>query len=189
MRVEDHAGWRAHATVEKWDDDQVTWVEGQSGILQPPADVLRRYVAPAEVTEAAGNLLTTAGLTRLTSLLSGGGGQALTNTSTRIGVGDGGGTAAIGDTDLSASAGSTHRWFQVMNATYPTVSGGVLTAQSTWASGDGNFAWAEWGIDVAAPTVTASATVGACLLNHKTSASLGTKSGGTWTLTATVTIT
>jgi len=189
MLVKDASGWHAHAKVEKWDGDQVDWVRVRTGVLEPSAVLLREYARP-DVVEADGNLLTTAGLTRLTSLLIAGGGQGVTATATRLGVGDGAGTAVIGDTDLSASSGSTHRWFQVMNATYPSVSGGVLTAQATWGGSDGNFQWAEWGIDISATTATAGATVNACLLNHKTSAALGTKtSGGSWTLTAVVTIT
>ncbi len=182
--------WQAHATVAKWDDDQVAYVTRESGVLAPSGDLLAAHVRPYETVESPGNLLTTAGLTRLTALLTATGStQALTNTATRLGVGDGSGTAAVGDTDLSASSGSTHRWFQVMDATYPSVSAGVLTAKATWSSSDGNFQWAEWGIDVGTPTVSASATVAACLLNHKTGAALGTKSTGTWSLTVTLTVT
>jgi hypothetical protein len=76
-----------------------------------------------------------------------------------------------------------------MDATYPSVSAGVITFKSTFASADGNFAWNEWGIDVATATVASGTTVGACLLNHKTSAALGTKaSGSSWAFTATITL-
>lgn len=179
--------WSSHALVQKWDDDQTNWVRTRTGIAVPSGDLMAAHIKP-EVVEAAGNLLTTAGLTRLTSLLTGGGGQAVTATATRLGVGDGSTGAAIGDTDLSATAGATHRWFQVMDATYPSVAAGVLTAKATWSSSDGNFAWSEWGIDIGSPTVSAGATVNATLLNHKTGAALGTKSSGTWSLTATITI-
>lgn len=181
------ASWRVHAIAHKWDDDQVAWVRRKTGILTPSGDVLAQHVKP-EVAESAGNLLTTAGLTRLTSLLIGGGGQAATNTSARLGVGNGVGTAAIGDTDLSASSGSSNRYFQPMDATYPQTAAGVVTFKSTFASGDANFQWAEWGIDIGTPTVTGGTTVNACLLNHKTSAGLGTKASGSWALTTTITI-
>jgi len=179
--------WRARALVEKWTDDEVAWVRTKTGDPNPGPDRLRRLIAP-EVAESDGNLLTTAGLTRLTALLTAAGGQGMTATSTRLGVGNGVTGAAIGDTDLSASSGSTNRWFMPMNATYPSAAAGVVTVQSTWASADGDFAWNEWGIDIAAPTVVAGATVGACLLNHKSGAALGTKSTGSWTLTGTITI-
>jgi hypothetical protein len=183
----DTGRWHAHALVQKWTDDQVAWVRTKTGILRPSGDLLAEYITP-EVVEADGNLLTTAGLTRLTSLLTGGGGQAATSTATRLGVGDGSTGALVGDTDLSAASGSTHRYFQVMDATYPSVSGGTITCKSTYDSSTANFNWAEWGIDVGSPTVSAGTTVNACLLNHKTSAALGTKSGGTWSLTASISI-
>jgi hypothetical protein len=179
--------WRAHATVEKWDGDQVAYVTRESGVLAPSGDLLAAHVAPYETVESPGNLLTTAGLTRLTALLTAGGGQALTATATRIGVGNGS-TAVVGDTDLSAAAGSANRWFMTMDATYPSVAAGVLTAKATFAAADGNFVWSEWGIDVGAPTVTAGATVNACFFNHKIAA-LGTKvSPAVWALTVTISI-
>jgi hypothetical protein len=160
--------WRINWTVRKYANDN-------------------QYVAgsPYEVNEVPGNLLTTAGITRLVSLLTAGGGQAVTTTAARVGVGNGVGTAAIGDTDLSASAGSTNRWFQTCTVTTPS---NVLTLSATFASADGNFAWNEFGIDIGTPTVTSGNTVNATLLNHKTSIAQGTKaSGQTWTATATVT--
>lgn len=183
----DAVKWHAHARVEKFSGDQVAWVAAKTGIPVPSGDLLAQYAKP-EIVDSDGNLLTTAGLTRLTSLLTAGGGQALTNTATRLGVGNGSGTAAVGDTDLSAAAGSANRWFQVMDATYPSTAAGVTTAKATFATGDGNFVWAEWGLDVGTPTVTSGNTVAACLFNHKTSAALGTKTSGAWALTVTVTI-
>lgn len=193
--------WNAHALVEKWDADATEWVRrrlslarqvglriGARGARIQAADFARLGVRPFEVVERPGNLLTTAGLTRLTSLLNGAGGQAATNTATRTGVGNGAGSAAVGDTDLSASAGSANRWFQVMDATFPSVAAAVITFKSTFASADGNFAWNEWGLDIGTPTVTSANTVNATLLNHKTSAALGTKTAGaSWALTTTIT--
>jgi hypothetical protein len=181
--------WHPEAFVEKFDDEQTEWVKNKLGILTPSgADFARAGVKPIDVAHDEGNLVTTAGLTRLMSLLTAGGGQGLTNTATRLGVGNGAGSAAIGDTDLGAAAGSGNRWFQIMDATYPSVAAGVLTAKATFATGDGNFAWNEWGLDVGTPTVSSGNTVAACFFNHKTSAALGTKVSGSWALTVTVTI-
>lgn len=180
-----------HWLIDRFDADQTAWVQGRSRLAAPrAADFARLGVLPYETTEAHGNLVTTAGLTRLTSLLIAGGGQAITNTSARIGVGNATSpAAAIGDTNLSAAAGSSNRWFQPMDATYPQVSAGVVTFKSTFGTADGNFIWNEFGIDIGTPTVTASATVNATLFNHKTSISQGTKAAGqTWATTATVTI-
>lgn len=182
--------WRAHALVEKWDPEQTAWATRRLGYAPVAADFAALRVQPSDVAEAAGNLATTAGLTRITSLIIAGGGQAVTNTSARLGTGDSSTAAAIGDTDLGAVAGSTHRWFQVMDATFPTVSAGVITFKSTFASADGNYTsgWQEWCVDLGTPTVTSANTVNATMLNHKI-ASLGTKvSGASWALTATLTI-
>jgi hypothetical protein len=181
--------WRPVAFVEKFDDDQTDWVRTKLGILTPSGDDFARLgVKPYDTALDEGNLVTTAGLNRLTALLIAGGGQGLTNTATRLGVGNSAGGAAIGDTDLGAAAGSANRWFQIMDATYPQQSNGVLTAKATWATGDGNFAWNEWGLDVGTPTVVSGNTVAALFFNHKTSAALGTKTSGSWALTVTVTI-
>ena len=182
--------WMPRVRVDKYDQDQTAWVRGRTGLFRPSGRVFEALgVKPAAVAESAGNLVTTAGLTRQQALLNGAGGQALTNTAVRIGVGNGAGTAAVGDSDLSAAAGAANRWFQVMDATYPSVAAAVLTARSTFASADGNFAWNEWGMDVGTPTVTSSAVVAALLFNHKTSAALGTKTAGaTWTFTVTYTV-
>lgn len=184
--------WTAHARVEKWDGDQADWVARKAlddfAAERPLAAHFAHYgVEPMEVVEAPGNLLTTAGLTRLTSLLTAGGGQALTNTATRLGVGNGTTAAAVGDTDLSAASGSSNRFFMTMDATYPSVSAGVLTAKATFGGSDGNFAWQEWCIDVGTPTVTSGTTVNATMVNRKV-VSLGTKvSPAVWALTATIT--
>lgn len=183
----DSLKWSAHATVQRWDDEQTAYVQRKSGLLTPSGAQLEALLAPYETTEHPGNLLTTAGLTRLTSLLIAGGGQGATNTATRLGVGDTSTTATVGDTDLAAASGSTHRQFKVMDATFPSASAGVVTVKSTYATGEGNFAWAEWGIDIGTPTVADGTTVAATLLNRKV-ASLGTKVSGTWALTVTITI-
>lgn len=183
----DGLSWNAHAKVDKFDDDQVAWVARQTGVLVPQGDLLSAHVEPYEVTEADGNLLTTAGLTRICSLIIAGGGQGLTNTATRLGVGNSATAAAISDTDLGAASGSTNRYFMTMDATYPSASGAVITAKATFATGDGNFAWAEWGLDIGTPTVSAGTTVAATLLNHKIT-SLGTKVSGSWALTVTITL-
>lgn len=191
MSLPEAARGTTHWVVDRWDADQTEWVQRRSGLLAPAADDFHALdVLPYATTEVHGNLVTTAGLTRLTSLLIAGGGQAITNTSARIGVGNATSpAAAVGDTDLSATPNtSVNQWFQVMDATYPQVSAGVLTLKATFGTGDGNFAWNEFGIDIGTPPVTSGATVNATLFNHKTSIAQGTKAAGqTWAATATCT--
>ncbi len=187
---DDRPLWRAHACVEKFSPDQAEWLLARLPAQRRPqrADFAAYGITPDDVAEAANNLITTAGLTRITSLIIAGGGQAATNTASRLGAGNGSTAAAVGDTDLSAAAGSANRWFQIMDATYPQVAAGVITFRATFASGDGNFAWNEWGVDIGTPTVSSGNTVAATLLNRKV-ATLGTKaSGAVWTLTATLTL-
>ncbi len=177
--------WR----IERWDAEATRWVRRRSGLLKPAADVFRRLLVPSyETSEVVGNVVTTAGWTRASNLLTNQSAtQALDATHTRIGAGDGAGSAAAGDTDLSASSGSTHRWFQLVGGA-GTVLTNTLAFTATFASADGNFAWNEFGIDVG--NTSSGNTVAALLYNHKTSIAQGTKaSGQTWAATATVTFT
>jgi hypothetical protein len=176
---------KARLTIQRWDEEQ-TARAAEAGIVKPtPEDFERLGIAPYDVSVVENNLLTTAGITRLVALLNLGTGNVLSSTTARVGLGNGAGTAAIGDTDLSAAAGSTNRWFQTCTVTTPS---NVVTAVATFGTADGNFAWNEWGIDIGTATVTSGNTVNAVLFNHKTSIAQGTKaSGQTWTATATVT--
>jgi hypothetical protein len=139
-----------------------------------------------DLVRASGNLLVNAGLTRLTSLLTAAGGQALTNTSARIGVGDSSTAAAVTDTDLGAAAGSTHRQFEVMQATFPSTATGVVTLQAVFGTSEANFVWNEWGIDIGTPTVTAGTTVNT-LFNHKVINLITKTSNAAVTFTVTIT--
>lgn len=151
----------------------------------PDADAraLDPSVLPDEVVESLGNLLVNNGVTRLLSLLTAGGGVAISNTTARIGVGDSATAETNADADLNAAAGGTHRQFETATVSTATR---ILTVVSTFTTGEANFAWAEWGIDIGTATVTAGTTVNT-LFNHKT-ASLGTKTAAAaWTFTVTIT--
>ncbi len=182
----DSVRWRPKVVVDKYDAEQTAYVQDRLGRTPDGAD-LAALCKPYETVEAAGNLLTTAGLQRLTNLLIGAGGQALTNTASRLGVGNSSTAAAVGQTDLQAAAGAANRYFMPMDASYPTAVNGVVTLRSTFATGDANFVWAEWCSDIGTPTVTAGTTVNATMLNRAVQA-LGTKASGSWVLTATITI-
>lgn len=188
MKTTEGLKWTATARVEKFDADQTEWARGKTGLVVPKAvDFAALGLKPYEVIEGGPNLITTNGLNRVMNLLIGSG-QAATNTSSRIGVGNSTTAAAAGQTDLQAAAGSSNRYFMTMDATFPSVSGAVATWKATFASGDANFAWQEWCIDIGTPTVTAGTTVNALMLNRKVQ-SFGTKSSGaSWVLTATATL-
>ena len=172
--------------VQRWDSDQTRWVQRRTGLAEPAGDdFLRMRVSPYSVTETTGNLVTNAGYSRIGNLFTNQGAtQAFDATHCRIGAGDGSTAVAYTDTDLSAAAGSTHRWFQLVSGAFTIGGTRTWTVAATFGTADGNFAWNEFGIDQG----TASGnTVTAILLNHALS-SQGTKaSGQTWTATATIT--
>jgi hypothetical protein len=178
-------GWRINWRVAKYSEAATRIADRHGFQLPTDEDFALLGLDPYAVGLVEGNLLTTAGIGRIATLLNAGTGNKISSTTARVGVGNGGGTAAIGDTDLSASAGSANRWFQTCTVTTPS---NVLTFAATFGSSDGNFAWNEFGIDIDTATVSSGNTVGAVLLNHKTSIAQGTKaSGQTWNATATVT--
>jgi hypothetical protein len=156
--------WLPKVTIEKWAD----------------SDAHDRGDAPDAVEEYEGNLLMTAGATRLLNLLTGNGGQAFDATHSRIGVGDGAAAESAAQTDLQG----TNKFFKLVDATFPSVSTSTATWKSTFGSSQGNFTWAEWGIDVG--TVD-GATVTAPLLNRKVQ-SMGAKSSGTWSITVAISV-
>src|SRR5664279_3119554 len=85
--------------VERWDDDQTRWAQERSGLLTPNAAAFHALnVKPYDVSRVEGNLLTTAGLTRITALLTAAGStQGVVTASTRLGTGDGAGSALVAD--------------------------------------------------------------------------------------------
>lgn len=134
---------------------------------------------PYEVLTVEGNILVTAGITLLWTLLAGGGGTAFSNANARLGVGDSNAAEAVGQTDLQAAVNKLRK---AMNATYPTIAGAVITFQSTFSTAEANFTWLEVG--------TFNSGAGATMLNRKVPVGgLGTKaSGASWTLTETITL-
>lgn len=183
--------WHAFAKVFKFSDAQTADLAKKIGRQPKYLDFVAAGVEAADYAEADGNLLTTVGLQRITNLIIGAAGQAFSVTRSMAGVGNSATAAAIGDVSLTAT-GAGNAWYQATDAVATAVNG-VITANTTFATGDGNFAWQEWGWAVATATPVAAntfatATTSGTLLNHKVQ-SLGTKSAGsTWTLQATVTL-
>lgn len=178
-----------HAVARHYDASQYEvareYHESLSGHKLPDNWDPTDYLAPIDEFESAGNLITTAGLGRITSLVTGAGGQALTTTACRLGVGNSATAEAVGQTDLQAASGSGNRQFAILSGGYPTQSAGVMTFRAIFSTTVANFTWSEWCVDVGTPTVAAGTTVNALMLNRKV-ASLGAK---TSTITATLTTT
>ncbi len=179
-KLHDEVIWRCHTKVDRYHGDP-TLEERESGL-----------VVPFDSTEIDGNLLMYGGAGVQWQTLIGNGtgtaGQALTwfnNANAAIGVGDSTTAAAATHTDLQAA---TNKLRKAMDATYPvhadgTTSGAASIAfRSTFATGDANWAWQEWGV-FNSPTAATGR-----MLNRKVE-SLGTKtSAATWVLTVTLTL-
>lgn len=102
-----------------------------------------------------------------------------TNANAHLCVGDSSTAYAATQTDLQAS---TNKLRKAMDTSYPTRTDNALTFKSTFATGDANWEWIEWGV--------ANASSAGVLFNRKVeSPTLGTKtSAQSWVLTATLTI-
>jgi hypothetical protein len=176
VTVEPHDAvkWKANWKLEKFNGDSTA-----------PEDSY-------EVIEREGNLLMYGGASCLWQALIGNGtttaDQALTyfsNARAAIGVGDSNTAAVATHTNLQAA---TNKLRKAMDATYPqhtdaTTSGAAsIVFRSTFATGDANFAWQEWGVFNSTTDATGR------MLNRKVE-SLGTKtSSATWQFTVTLTL-
>jgi hypothetical protein len=157
----------------------------RSGLAIATMDELLRFgVDPYSVTEFEGNLEVNGGLNAMLTLLIGGGGTTYAHANARLCVGDGNGTvptAAATDTTLAAT---TNRYNQACDTSYPSVAAAVLTAQSTFPTGQGNYVWNEWGMDNGGSSGSGAASG---LFNHR-GVNLGTKtSASAWALQITIT--
>jgi len=183
--MHDSIRWSPRFTVAKYDERASLKAERRGFYHPSDADFAELGLEPYEVRVTDGNLLTTAGLGRIATLINAGTGNLIASTTARVGTGNGVTAEAIGNTDLAAAAGSANRWFQTCTVTVPS---NVWTFAATFGTADGNYVWSEWGIDIGTATVTSAATVNAVLLNRKVAAN-GTKvAGQTWNATATITL-
>ena len=193
--------WHAEATVLKYFEDKVAAMTAHLGLGREPLgheieDLVQRGVfAPDEIHHEDGNLLTTAGLGRLTNVFEGGGGAVFNNAQAIIGVGDSTTGALVGDTHLGGDGSTTHAYYQGADSGYPTQVGGAINCNATFGSGNANFTagWQEWCLGIATGTITPGGTLASVgtsplMFNHKI-ANLGVKaSGAIWTLQSSCTI-
>lgn len=118
------------------------------------------------------NAVTQIGLQNILNRGFGIGGTAISH----IGVGSStaDGASIFTQTDLQAA---TNKYRKVIDAGYPSRAAQTVTVRASFGTGEANFAWNEFGLFWGAS--------GANMFSRKVQ-SLGTKSGGTWILTATV---
>ncbi len=175
--LRDAANWNIHWRLEKFHDA----ADGDATVGR----------TPDEVIEHAGNLLVYGGSSCIWQALIGNGtgtaGQSLTffnNANAAIGVGDSATSAAATQTDLQAS---TNKVRSGMKVSYPTHTDGVtsgaatITFQADFGSGVANYAWNEVGI-------FNSSSSGTGRMLNRLVQSFGTKSGGTWTMSVSITL-
>lgn len=214
----DSGSWNTLWTCEKWDEDQVnyarkclrrlgrttvkdgfrqtlsgekTWDNGlqrmvDKVVLVPrvvpiafgvTSEWLRNLKLVPEVIEVPGNLLLNEGIQELWDLaIAAGGTTAYNNANADIGVGDSNTAEVATQTDLQAS---TNKLFKAMVATYPIRTNQTVDFRSDFLTAEANYAWQEWSVR--------NGNTRNKNLNRKVQA-LGTKSTGTWTLTASITI-
>ncbi len=120
--------------------------------------------------------ITTAGRNHIVGAIVGTG-TAFSNANAYLGVGNSATAFSAAHTDLQGASKTR----KAMDATFPTVATNVITATSTFATGDANHAWDEVGFFNAAAAGTMMSRV-VTALGTKTVASV-------WVLTYTLTLT
>lgn len=89
-----------------------------------------------------------------------------------LGVGD---SATVADVSQTGLIAASNKFYQPMDATFPSIVGTTITWQATFADGDAQYTWNEL-------TIANGSSNSAVNLNRKV-AGLGTKSAGmVWTL-------
>ena len=167
MGKQDLVRWRCHYRVSKYEED----IEPYRGREKEFHFLFKPY----EVIEGEGNCLLNSGINELWALVLGSSADHFDSSNTQIGVGDSSTAADPSQSDLQAASNKTYKG---MEAGYPTSSSQGATFKASFGSDEANYTWNEW--------VVKQSSSGVCL-NRKVDL-LGTKSGGTWTLEVTITL-
>jgi hypothetical protein len=138
-------------------------------------DEFHRFFVPYEIIEGEGNCLLNTGIDEMWDLIVGDSANHFSNTTAQIGVGDSSTAASPTQTDLQAA---TNKTYQGMESGYPTSTSQKATFKASFGDSEANYTWNEWVVKQSASAVC---------LNRKVE-SLGTKSGGTWTLEVNITL-
>lgn len=194
--LEDDIKWWPVIRVEKWEADVLRELTNEFGLTREPnaytlEHLKRKYGAePSRILEAEGNKLVNAGLQRCSDLLTGiTTNPALTATRGMTGVGDSSTAWAATQTALQAS---TNQYYKALDAA-PGSATGVITAQTTYQTGDANYAWNEWCLAIATATPVSSSSISTAttsgIMFNRAVQSLGTKvSTAVWVLQVSVTL-
>jgi hypothetical protein len=167
MERQELANWLCRFRLSKYHQDIAPY-RGREGEFH-------RLFTPYEVMEGEGNCLLNTGIDEMWDLIVGDSANHFNNANAQIGVGDSNTAASPSQTDLQAA---TNKTYKGMESGYPTSTTQKATFRSSFGASDANYAWNEW--------VVKQSTSSKCL-NRKVE-SLGTKSGGTWTLEVNITL-
>jgi hypothetical protein len=167
MEKNESARWQCRYRLSKYRQD--------IGPYQGRESEFHGRCEPYEVREGEGNTLLNAGIDEMWDLIAGDSANHFNNAAAQIGVGDSSTAASPSQTDLQAA---TNKTYKAMESGFPTSTTQKATFKSSFGAGDANYAWNEW--------VVKQSTSSKCL-NRKVE-SLGTKSGGTWTLEVSITL-
>jgi hypothetical protein len=167
MERTEPAVWRCRFRLAKYRQDIAPY-RGREAAFH-------RAFTPYEVREGEGNCLLNSGIDEMWDLITGGSSNHFDNTDSRIGVGDSTTAADPTQTDLQAASNKTYNG---MESGFPTSTSQKATFKASFGDSEANYDWNEW--------VVKNNTSSVCL-NRKVE-DLGTKSGGTWTLEVSITL-
>lgn len=190
--------WNIQATVDKFDASDIAqrvrqgriekhaiMRDSEGGLLVEKRELIAAGVLPYETIEHVGNLLLTAGVTRIWNLVGGVAVTAYNATNSRLCVGDSSTAASAAQTDLQAA---TNKYYKLVSGA-PSISTNQTQYAATFGTAVANFQWNEWGIDNG--TADSSTTGVAPMMNRAVvGGSLGTKtSSASWAFTVTISLT
>jgi hypothetical protein len=167
MGKKEGANWMCRFKLSKYREDIEAYRNRE--------EEFHRLFEPYEVVEGEKNVLLNSGIDEIWDLVTGASSDYFNNANSQIGVGDSTTAASATQTDLQAT---TNKTYKGMESSYPTTNPQKVTFKSSFGSGEANYAWNEW--------VVKNDSSEVCL-NRKVE-SLGTKSGGTWTLEVDITL-
>jgi hypothetical protein len=165
MEKQETARWRCRFLLSKYREDMGQCKDSE----------FRQLFRPYEVIYGEGNCLLNSGIDEMWDLICGDSADHFNEAGAQIGVGDSTTAADATQTDLQAA---TNKTYKGMDEGYPTSTSQKATFKASFGASEANYAWNEW--------VVKQSTSGKCL-NRKVE-SLGTKSGGTWTLQVEITL-
>lgn len=186
--------WTPLATIHKYSPEVVDELTRILGYEPKAADFERLGADPFAVTEVEGNVLCIGGLGFITSALTSGTFDPLTQARAFVGVGTDSGTAALASQTALVGASQYYNTLD-SNPTRvtTTTTNDAIQGVSTFGSAVANFAWNEWGwFTTTTGTITPGSAVnvssGTETMWNRRVTSMGTKaSGASWVFTTKVT--